>query len=83
MRAYIQNTITDVGRAPARLFVFPNNCPFTPGIIRGSGSHLIDASLGPPRVHNPNCIWSGSAIFAQIRAVSLQFITGGGSSLPP
>ena len=32
--------------------------------------------LGPTRVHNPNCISIGSAVFAQLTAESLLFTMG-------
>jgi len=37
---------------------------------RGSGPNLIDGSLSP-QVHNPNSIWIGSTVFAQLMTVSL------------
>jgi len=44
--------------------LFPNNCPFAWGIWDPSNTCF----LGPTRVHNPNDISIGSAVFAQITA---------------
>ena len=42
--------------------ILPNNCPFAWGIRAESDTWF----LGPTRVHNPNGILVGSAVFAQI-----------------
>ena len=42
----------------------PNYCPFASGIWAPPNTCF----LGPSRVHNPNGIWIGSVVFAQITA---------------
>ena len=44
--------------------LYPNNCPHRMGIWAPSKICLV----GPTRVHNPNSISIGSAVFAQFKA---------------
>jgi len=52
---------------------FPQKLPFP---IGGFGPHLIRDSYRPARAHNSNNISIGSAVFAQVTAVSLYFAIG-------
>ena len=52
---------------PGHVFFRRNNCPFSWGIW----ALCSTCFLGPSQVHNPNGISIGSAIFAQLIAVSL------------